>query len=356
MSGQDPDFEIVGEQFDVPFRARSGYRRYIRITVDDSSSVYVDREVAARLRRHARHAAPRETGGLLAGRAFRDNQGAYLIITGMAAAPPESGGRGWFHLTPEGTQMLREELAEREASADVVGWWHSHEVASPYSSHDRANQTMWDKSSHVGLLVFAAGAPWARLHMGPDSAGEIDSYDDPGSVAAEPAADRDAAQALLPPETRPALSPVGRPVQIRERPPAPSVTQLRRLITTVAVAAGLGVVLVALLQTLRPAPGPAAAPSSAPPPVASTPFFVPEEPRPTNLSWWCVIESDRGSARCRARTEPPLPILWYLDGQIVGFDPEVTIAIRRGKKNILTLSALGNRALHEVGRVDLPER
>jgi hypothetical protein len=56
-----------------------------------------------------------------------------------------------------------------QPAADVVGWWHSHAQPSEYSDADRSTQGMWIPPDCVGLLVFAAGTPWAHAYLGPQA-------------------------------------------------------------------------------------------------------------------------------------------------------------------------------------------
>jgi proteasome lid subunit RPN8/RPN11 len=164
------DFEIVERSFDVPFRARALHAGYVMFQAGPLS-VYIRPGIAAAIRDRAAAAAPRETGGLLGGRILRDDRGHYVVVTGMATAPPTAGEFGSFNLSPDETEKLRQVLSERHPSADVIGWWHSHGAPSSYSGTDRGNQAIWTDPRHIGLLVFAQGTPWAKLYVGPQSSG-----------------------------------------------------------------------------------------------------------------------------------------------------------------------------------------
>jgi proteasome lid subunit RPN8/RPN11 len=164
------DFEIIERSFDVPFRTRTLHAGYV-VFQADRLNVYITPDIAATIRECAAGAAPRETGGLLAGRILRDDLGHYVMVTGMAQAPPTAGEFGSFSLSPKGTEKLRRVLSEQHPSADVIGWWHSHSAPSSYSNTDRGNQAIWTDPRHIGLLVFAQGTPWAALYVGPQSKG-----------------------------------------------------------------------------------------------------------------------------------------------------------------------------------------
>ncbi|WP_066375834.1 Mov34/MPN/PAD-1 family protein [Herbidospora mongoliensis] len=313
MAGDGNDFEIVGRRFDAPFRPRADYSGHLRFTVDPGLSVYVAPDVAASLRRLAREAAPLETGGLLAGRTFRDDHGSYLLVTAMAVAPPVAGGHSTFHLTPEGTERLRRELARRDPTADVTGWWHSHHVPSSYSSVDRANQSMWTNPTHIGLLVFAKGSPWARVYVGPDSRGEIDS--DPADVREGPA-----------PKTQRAVE--QRPVARLAPPPAP-----KRFRPLLALAAALGVLIlvVELLHLLA--------------------ILRSGEPR-SDVAWRCVVQSSATAATCSADLGALSRPEWFLGDYLIGTTRDITFVLPAGAHTV-RLRARGERGEYDIGQTVL---
>nr|WP_062337226.1 Mov34/MPN/PAD-1 family protein [Herbidospora sakaeratensis] len=304
MAGND--FEIVAHRVDAPFRPRTAYAGHLRFTVDRHFSVYVAPAVAARLRRLAREAAPLETGGLLAGRAFRDDHGSYLLVTAMAAAPPVAGGHSTFHLTPEGTENLRADLAAHDPNADVTGWWHSHLAPSSYSSVDRANQSMWANPAHVGLLVFAQGSPWAALYVGPGSRGAFHS--EPSDVVHDPA----------PPSPPPPLPP----------PPPP---KRRHPLLVAACAVGALVLIVELLHVL------AALRGGDPPP---------------HVAWRCVVDGGGTSATCAADLGALTRPEWFVRGGKPVTAHEITFPLLPGP-NVVRLRVGGERGDYDVGQTEL---
>lgn len=174
----EAEFEIIEHVFDVPFRARNVHSGYVTFHAGDLD-VYIEPAVASRAGEWARHALPRETGGLLAGRILRDDAGQYVVVTGIVCAPASAGGVGAFSLSPEETERLRQTVSQHYPSADVIGWWHSHRAPSQYSSTDRSNQAIWTDPRHVGLLLFARGTPWAALYVGPQSRGPFQPSEPP---------------------------------------------------------------------------------------------------------------------------------------------------------------------------------
>jgi proteasome lid subunit RPN8/RPN11 len=179
------EFQIVERRFDAPFRKRSLHAGCDTFRAADLQ-VYMLPGVTARLRQQAAQARPRETGGLLAGRILRDDEGRYVVLTGMAVAPPDAGDVGQFNLSPAETETLRRTLSAQDPSADIVGWWHSHSRPSHYSTTDRRNQAVWADPCHVGLLVFAEGTPWANLYVGPQCQGPFPPERPPASRAGQP--------------------------------------------------------------------------------------------------------------------------------------------------------------------------
>jgi len=106
---------------------------------------------------------------LLSGRLLRNGGGAYVLVSGFIEAAAGSGRMARFEVSPQATARMREECARAHPTADVVGWWHSHLGPSHYSDIDVTSQSVWRQPQSVGLLVFAAGDPWATVYLGPDS-------------------------------------------------------------------------------------------------------------------------------------------------------------------------------------------
>jgi proteasome lid subunit RPN8/RPN11 len=164
----DPGFRIDGVYEGIPFRRRTAFGGYLAFARQEHT-VLVEPSAAHRLRRAAEQAWPHETGGLLAGRALRDADGAYVAVSGFVEAMPEAGSPGTFSLSPQETAELREVAFGHHPAADVVGWWHSHLGPSSYSDTDLATQSTWTQQESVGLLVFARGESWGIAYLGPDA-------------------------------------------------------------------------------------------------------------------------------------------------------------------------------------------
>ena len=163
-------FEVLDLHADVPYRPKGNFRGY-RCFRHDGGCVLVAPSVLAELTDAARRAAPRETGGLLVGRFFRDGSGRYATVVALVEAPSGAGTEGRVTMSSDLVARLREQAAHREPSCDVIGWWHSHSVPSLYSQTDLRTQRSWTAPESVGILVFARPSPGSEhvVYQGPDS-------------------------------------------------------------------------------------------------------------------------------------------------------------------------------------------
>lgn len=153
----------------LPFVPRGTYAEYLKFS-DREHTLLIEPGIAGRIRAAAERALPNETGGLLAGRSLRDEDGQYAIVSGYAEARPGSGAPAAFEVPMEELQTLREENARANPDADEMGWWHSHPAPSGFSLTDFGTQRWFDREDSVGLLVFASGAQWGTAYMGPKAA------------------------------------------------------------------------------------------------------------------------------------------------------------------------------------------
>lgn len=300
---EKPEFQIIEHTFDLPFRARNVYDEYIIFQAGDLD-VYLDPRMPAHVQDCASRALPCETGGLLAGRILRDDAGPYVVVTGMAVAPPGAGDVSMFNLTPGETERLRRELSARYPSADVIGWWHSHRAPSDYSSTDRRNQAMWTDPRHLGLLVFASGTPWASLYVGPECGGpfwpghQLSPGHDRGSRPDGRGEHAQSADRQAGPRARDDTAYLVR----LARKPRLAPRALAALAALIALVAG------ALVVKLL-APG----------------SVVREQ-----FAWSCVVAAT-STATCHANSKDPMK--WYLSGTLVGSGSNVTFPLRRGRRN-----------------------
>ena len=129
-------------------------------------------------KRLARHAGSNETGGILVGHVCRDpsSEELFVQVTAQIHATHARADSTSLHFTSETWSAVRTALDLREEQETMLGWWHSHPVASwcqkcpPerqrecalsegfFSSHDRALQrTVFPKAHSLGLVVNAVG-------------------------------------------------------------------------------------------------------------------------------------------------------------------------------------------------------
>lgn len=162
-----PHFEVVERGSGLPARPREYFGPALSFGESGIGVVLVEQGAGAALRNAAELANPRETGGLIVGRRFRDSHGDYVAILNFVQTPPEDGSSGRMVMSARRISDLRATAAQSYPSMDVVGWWHSHSAPSQFSSIDFATQRLWTDSQHVGLLVFGSGRPWAIAYLGP---------------------------------------------------------------------------------------------------------------------------------------------------------------------------------------------
>ncbi len=254
--------------------------------------------VTKRMRQAATAARPAETGGLVSGRCFRDEEGPYTVVLDALEAPEESRGLGHIRMSAELTGRLRTVAAKRQPSMDVVGWWHTHMFKSSYSSTDLANQRLWTDAGHIGLLVFASGWPWATAYSGPESTPmhlKVDWTPEPLSLEADLRIDV-------------------RPVQLTRQLPAARDRRSRQAV----VAASLGGALAGTL--LLSGYGLAAATRT-------------EGPR---LGWSCQV-SARGVVDCVADVTSPGRLEWRVGGRPAGLGPTLRFQLPSGTRQTVSL-------------------
>jgi Prokaryotic homologs of the JAB domain len=166
----EPGFRIESRQQTAPFLARDTFSDYYRFG-DAKCAILVEPAAALAMRAAAEWALPRETGGLLSGRALHDDQGSYVVVSGFIEAEQTAGQVATFHITATELGVLRTSAARANPGADEVGWWHSHRGSSSYSQVDLNTQRMFERDDSVGLLVFAGGKHLAAAYMGPNAHG-----------------------------------------------------------------------------------------------------------------------------------------------------------------------------------------
>ncbi len=197
MTGGGAASQPGAQEAGVPFRPRGAYTGY-RVFGSGDGAVLLAPEAARRLR-SAAESATRErqvTGGLLYGRGWADDEGAYLVIDGYLDARParRDGDRprgrdaGGFALPEADLPLLREEGARVYPADTEVGWWRSLAALGEFGPRDFATQAGLVGPGGVGLLVYGSGPHWGTAYLGPDgaapdSAGTLVAAVDPGTAA-----------------------------------------------------------------------------------------------------------------------------------------------------------------------------
>jgi hypothetical protein len=322
MTDGGAGFQPGAEEVTVPYRARSAYAGYKAFGTGDGA-VLVEPRLMHELRNAAEFATAerRIAGGLLFGRGWVDDEGAYLVADRYLEAGPgensgdriSSDGTDEFTLSEADLRLLRDDAARMYTAFLEVGWWRSLAALGEFGPGDFVTQAELVGPDGVGLLVYGSGIHWGTAYLGPegatpDSAGTLVAVGNPAPVppAAEPLLDLEppvpaepevvdlaAGESLLgqPPEQVVPPAEIEPPADIAEEPPA-------RVPPPADEAAG------------RPAPGRAGR-RAAPPADGPAPSWTPRRTRPRLSSRVRVPPRARAWAGRPASTgypEPGLPV------------------------------------------------
>jgi hypothetical protein len=177
MTDGGSPFQPGTEEVAVPFRPRSGYAGY-RAFGSGDGAVLVKPEITRELRSAAEFATQerRIAGGLLYGRGFADEQGAYLVIDGyLEAGPGENSGdrisgdgADRFTLSAADLRLLREDAARMYTASLEAGWWRTLAALGEFGPQDFVTQAELVGPDGVGLLVYGSGIHWGTAYLGPD--------------------------------------------------------------------------------------------------------------------------------------------------------------------------------------------
>lgn len=330
----DLSFTITEERSGgLPYRSRSLFKDYL--SLGSQAEVLIPPRRARELRAAAASAYPRETGGLLAGRAFHDQLGDYTVLLGAVQAPAEACGHGHVHFGPDITAQLRAEIERDYPGGDLIGWWHSHTAVTPFSEVDRRTQQRWTKETQVGLLVFASGTTWAYAYVGPHSRC-LKPFSTPSAVPAHrlvepkrngrqaptdsdfvassvPAVGADAQLSL--PGSRPR-----RHVRAQARRQRVHRTNALIIIGTILLLIAVGAMAGAVFQLERTVESRLPAGSGAPPSVR-----------------WACASSSPSTIRCERSAPSSMRFEWVVDGRQVGSAATVSFQPPRSGMHTITL-------------------
>jgi hypothetical protein len=170
-------FRPDSENLNPPYRPRGAYAGY-RAFGSADGAVLVEPQVARKLRSAAEFATQerRITGGLLYGRGWADEQGAYLVIDGyLEAGPGENSGdrisrdgADRFTLSAADLRLLREDAARMYSASFEAGWWRTRGALGEFGPQDFVTQAELAGPGGVGLLVYGSGIHWGTAYLGPD--------------------------------------------------------------------------------------------------------------------------------------------------------------------------------------------
>lgn len=173
--GASPRFSGRMVAAPLPVRSRPRTGEWLVYRADDGRTVLLDPSVLATAHRVEEEHAPKETGGLLFGRAFVDSEGPYVVVS--YAIPPRRGevigAVATVRITAAGAGAMTERAQAQHFEADVVGWYHTHPSFEAYfSTVDEAEQRTWASALAVGLVVAGVTRRDDRnkVYVGPDAA------------------------------------------------------------------------------------------------------------------------------------------------------------------------------------------
>jgi hypothetical protein len=195
-----PGAEDSDEGIEISFRPRRQFAGY-KAFGNGEGAVLLEPRVARELRNAAEFATQerRVTGGLLYGRGYLDDQGAYLVINGFIEAGPgensgdrlSSDGADAFTLSEADLRLLREDAARMYSASLELGWWRTRADLGDFGPDDYLTQAELIGPDGVGLLVYGSGVHWGTAYLGPDghapnSAGTLVEAPEAAPVLADP--------------------------------------------------------------------------------------------------------------------------------------------------------------------------
>jgi hypothetical protein len=234
-------FQPGAEEIVVSFRARAAYVGY-RAFGSSDGAVLVDPAVAHELRSAAEFVTQerRVTGGLLYGRGWADDQGAYLVVDGYLEAGPgenrgdriSADGTDDFTLSQADLRLLREDAVRMYSASLEVGWWRTLPALGDFGPGDFETQAELVGPDGVGLLVYGSGVHWGTAYLGPDglapdSAGTLVAASDTAEPPPAPGRGPDLAAAPVPVlDVDPGLDPDLQAEPAGPAPPEPELVDL----------------------------------------------------------------------------------------------------------------------------------
>jgi len=242
MTDGGASFQPGQGESNPPYRPRSAYVGH-EVFGHGDGAVLVEPEVARDLRSAAEFARQerRIAGGLLYGRAWADDEGAYLVVDGFLEAGPGEArgdrvsrdGYDSFTLSAAELILLREDAARMYSATPEVGWWRSLDGPGEFGPRDFQTQRELVGPGGVGLLVFGAGLDWGTAYLGPDGQlpGSARSFIPVPRPAPEPAP---FSTLDLEPESEPELAPEPAPEPVTAAAPGAALATRRQPVLTPA--------------------------------------------------------------------------------------------------------------------------
>lgn len=136
-------------------------------------TAYIAHKVIKKVTQGTFAAAPNEAIGFLAGRAFEDREGIWILVEEAFVCDHADRTSTYVEASEQDHIELSEWFQQKGLGMDRLGWWHSHYELNfgVYSGVDRDNQSIWCSCDwQIGLLVLVdQGKVRLRCYQGPES-------------------------------------------------------------------------------------------------------------------------------------------------------------------------------------------
>jgi proteasome lid subunit RPN8/RPN11 len=121
----------------------------------DAPAIYLRLEALLDILTHVPAAARHELGGLLAGQAYTDSAGRFVLVERALPAPAAASTRVSLTFTPEAWDELWEAKERECPDSRIVGWYHTHPALGVFlSEQDRFIHRHFFAEAYDLALVF----------------------------------------------------------------------------------------------------------------------------------------------------------------------------------------------------------
>lgn len=128
----------------------------------DQIPVFITESVMREIETHVRREKYREVGGVLLGGFYRNDKGSFIEITGFIAAKNTKSTDVSLTFTPETWEQISAEQAQRNDTAQMVGWYHSHPGLGVFMSKEDEfiHSSYFNDPWHTAIVVDPIYSNW----------------------------------------------------------------------------------------------------------------------------------------------------------------------------------------------------